>query len=289
MRPVRKRRPVSTLVRVLRTLLLTYLLAVVALFVFQGALVWHPSPPPRRTPAAAGLAYEALTLTTSDGVTLEAWRIDAPSPRGAVLYCHGNSGSIAAQIGIAREVRALGWTLLVFDYRGFGNSGGEPSEEGTYRDAEAAYDSLRASGYSPTRIVLWGHSLGGAVAIELSRRRPIAALLTESTFTSVPDLGAERFPFLPVRLLARIHYDNLAKAAAVTVPWLLVHGRDDTIVDHHHAETLFATAQAGRRAAATSAPLLFHSVPRGHVGVRLGEDPKDTSVVREFLDAAVPG
>lgn len=271
----------------MRTLVAAWVLAALALFFFQDELVWHPSGPPNRTPAAAHLPYADLTLVTADGVELEAWRIDAPNPQGALLYCHGNSGSIGSVIGVARELRELRFTTLLLEYRGYGNSAGTLSEAGTYLDAEAGYEALRAAGFPPERIVAWGHSLGGGVAIELARRHPLAALVTESTFTSVPDVGAERFPFLPVRQLARIHYDNRAKAAELNaVPWLLIHSGNDTIVRYHHGEQLFAAAAAARHDVAAAAPLLLHRTMTGHFGADL-EDPADRKVVAAFLAAAV--
>ena len=275
------------MVTLIRTVALTWLLAAIGLFLFQEKLVWHPSDPPRRTPAGARLPWHDLTLTTSDGVELEAWRIDADSPKGAIVYFHGNAGSIAGMIGLARDLRRAGWTTLLVEYRGYGNSKGSPSEEGTYRDAEAGYDSLREAGFEAGRIVAWGQSLGGGVAVELARRRPLAALITESTFTSIPDVGAERFPWLPVRALARIHYDNRAKVAEVKVPWLVIHGRTDSIVRFRHGEELFAAVQASRRGDPAAAPALFHPAAGGHEGARFGADATDTEVVTHFLDAAV--
>jgi fermentation-respiration switch protein FrsA (DUF1100 family) len=275
------------MVTVIRTLALTWLLACAGLLLFQEKLVWHPSEPPRRTPAGARLPWHDLKLKTSDGVEIEAWQIDADAPKGAVVYFHGNAGSIAGLIGFARELRRASWTTLLVEYRGYGNSGGTPSEEGTYRDAEAGYDALREAGFEAGRIVAWGQSLGGGVAVELARRKPLAALITESAFTSIPDVGAERFPFLPVRTLARIHYDNRAKAAEIKVPWLVIHGRSDTIVHFHHGEELFAAVQAGRRDDANPAPALFHPVAGGHEGCQFGSVPADTEVVTRFLDAAI--
>lgn len=283
----RKRRLSPLLVTTLRTLLLTWLLAALGLLFFQHKLVWHPAPPPTHTPAAFRLPYRDLDLVASDGVKLDAWWIEADAPRGVVLHLHGNAGSIGGRIAIARALRRLGWSTLLLDYRGFGNSEGTPSEEGTYRDAEAAYDALRAGGVAAERIVAWGESLGGGVAIELARRRPLAGLLTESAFTSVPDVGAERFPFLPVRLLARIHYDNLAKASELSLPWLLVHGRADDLVPFAHGERLFARGQAARAARADAAPLHFVPVDAGHEGVRLGDDAAASATIERFLAACV--
>ncbi len=272
----------------MRTMAAAWLLSLVAVLLFQEHLVWHPTGPPKRTPAAFKLPYADLALTTADGIEIDAWRIDAPDPKGALLYLHGNSGSIGNLIGLARRFHSLRYSILLVEYRGYGNSGGELSEEGTYLDAVAGYDALRDAGYPAERIVAFGHSLGGAVAIELARRRPLAGLVTESTFSSVPDVGAERFPWLPIRQLARIHYDNAAKAKELKLPWLLIHGRDDTIVRYHFAERLFTAAKAGRAVDPDPAPLLFHTVFNGHFGADLN-DRGDRDVIVKFLDAALAG
>ncbi len=271
----------------MRTLLLTWLLAVVSMALFQQKLVWYPGPPPTHLPPLRPPLRD-LTLRTADGVALNAWWIEASPSHGAIVHCHGNAGSISGRIAVARALRSMGWSTLLFDYRGYGKSEGHPTEEGTYLDAEAAYDWVRSEGVAPERIVAWGESLGGGVAVELARRRPLAALITESTFTSIPDVGAQRFPWLPVRLLARIHYDNAAKAAELKLPWLLLHGRDDRLVPIDHAQRLFAIAQAARASSPPAAPLLFHPVAGGHEALRLGDVAADSAVVARFLAASAP-
>jgi fermentation-respiration switch protein FrsA (DUF1100 family) len=136
--------------------------------------------------------------------------------------------------------------VFVFDYRGYGRSRGRPSEEGTYLDAEAAWEWLRQRGFPPERIIAFGESLGGGVATEMVLRKPAGGLILVSTFTSVPAIGAELFPFLPVRWLCTIRYDNLAKLPRITVPVLIMHSRTDTIIPFRHGEALFAAAPEPR-------------------------------------------
>lgn len=217
-----------------------YALVVFVAWYFQDRLVWYPGPPPTLTPAAITAPFEDLELAARDGAAVHAWHVRAPDPRGAVLVCHGNAGSIEGRLPLARTFRSLGYDVLLFDYRQYGRSRGTLSEEGTYLDAEAAYDHLLARGFSPGRIVAYGESLGGAVAVELARRRPCAALFVEDTFTALPDVGAEVYPWLPVRWISRARYDSLGKVGALSVPFLVAHSPDDHLVPFHHGQRLFA-------------------------------------------------
>jgi hypothetical protein len=220
---------------------------------FQARLVFFPGPAPSLRPSDLGLQAREHTLTTADGERLNAWFFPREAARGAVLVCHGNAGSIEHRLDHARAFLEMGWAVLLFDYRGYGASTGTPSEAGTYADAEAAYDLLlRDEGFVPDRIVLYGESLGVAVALELALRRACAGLIAESGFTSLPDMAAEVYPFLPARWLARIRYDNRAKIARLTAPLLLLHSPEDEIVPVAHAHALFAAAHEPKRLLLTS-------------------------------------
>src|SRR5262249_52582451 len=140
---------------------------------------------------------------TADNVRLNGWFFPAGtnSPRAAlaVLVCHGNAGNISHRLELCRALLATGVSVFVFDYRGYGRSKGRPSEEGTYRDAQAAYRWLQEKGFAGSNILAYGESLGGGVAAELALRERLGGLILQSTFTSIPDIGAELFPWLPVR------------------------------------------------------------------------------------------
>ncbi len=239
---------VSLLLRLVLVLVAGYGVVCLLVYLFQARLVYFPGPAPRATPAQFGLAYRELELVTSDGASVHAWFLPQPGARGAVLVSHGNAGNIGDRLELARAYLELGWSVLLYDYRGYGKSAGTPSEEGTYRDAEAAYEHLaRVEGLAPERIVLHGESLGVAVTLELALRRPVAAVIAESGFTSLPDMAAEVYPFLPGRLLARIRYDNRAKVARLGVPLFLIHSPADEIVPVAHTQRLFAAAHEPKR------------------------------------------
>lgn len=223
-----------------------YVALVLVLFFFQSHLLYLPNVPSRDvavTPDDVGLAYESVTMITDDGVTLDGWFVPVRSARGVLLFFHGNAGNISHRLDSLKIFNELGLATLIFDYRGYGRSQGEPSEEGTYRDAEAAWRYVTEGRHIAAReIVLFGRSLGAAVAAHLATRQTPGALIIESTFTSIPDLAAELYPFLPARWLARFRYSTQADLISVSCPLLIVHSRDDEIIPFAHARRLFAVA-----------------------------------------------
>jgi len=227
------------------TLLCGYVAVCLLVALNQSRLLYLPlTRTVSHTPAAIGLAYEPVLLTTADGLRLAGWYIPPPEEGGGViLFCHGNAGNIGHRLDSLRIFHRLGWGVLIFDYRGYGESEGRPSEAGTYLDSEAAWRYLvEARGVGEERIVFFGRSLGGAVAAELAGSRRPAGLIVESTFTSVPDMAAILYPWLPIRLLSRFRYDARAAIAKVRCPVLVVHSRDDEIIPYGHGEALYRAA-----------------------------------------------
>jgi hypothetical protein len=280
-----KRGARGLLLSLCKAALIAYLVVCLAAWVFQSRLVYFPGGPPRVTPALLGLLYRDVQFSTRDGVKLAAWLVEAPRPRGIALHCHGNAGSIEERVEHARALVDLGLSVLLFDYRGYGSSEGSPSEEGTYLDAEAAWDFVtKEAGFSPESVIAWGESLGGAVAIELTGRRPLRALVTEMAFTSVPELGAHHYRWLPVRWLARIRYDNLAKVAQLRLPWLLLHSPRDEIVPFAQGERLLAAAQAARANVAGASPVELVRTRGGHNDGGFLFDEQATAALARFLD-----
>lgn len=216
------------------------------LFLRQDGLVYYPDLPSRAyeaTPKDYRLPYEDIALTTSDGIRLAAWFVPAEHPRGALLYAHGNAGNISHRLDAIKLFHDQGLSVLIFDYRGYGQSTGEPGEEGTYRDAEAAWQHLAAQrGIKPEQIVVFGESLGGAVAAHLAAQHKPGALILASAFTSVPDLAANLYPLLPVRWITRYRYDTRRYLQDVHAPVLIAHSREDEIIPFGHGQTLYAAA-----------------------------------------------
>ena len=215
------------------------------LYFFQSHLVFYPEAGREivAAPSHVGLPYKDVRLTTDDGLSLHGWFIPAAEARGTVLFLHGNAGNISHRIDTLQMFHRLGYSTLIFDYRGYGNSSGTPSEQGTYRDAEAAWRYLTEQQNIPScRIVLFGESLGGAVASWLAARQKPAALVIASGFTSVPDLAQHFYPYLPIRLLARIRYNTRENLRAVAAPVLIAHSPEDEIIPFEHGQALYAAA-----------------------------------------------
>lgn len=227
--------------------LLGLLTIVLMLYRFEHSQVYHPTRDAEYTPDDVGRPAEEVWLTAPDGPRLHAWFFAAepasPRARFAVLFCHGNGGNLTSRPGYYRAILEAGVNLLTFDYRGYGRSDGEPSEHGTYADAQAAYQWLRARGFSPEHILVWGESLGGGIASQVAATLPVGGLALQSSFTSIPDIGAELFPWLPVRLLSRIKYDTLNRLPHIACPVVVLHSRADTTISFSHAERNFAAAR----------------------------------------------
>lgn len=236
-------------VRWWRVLLLVVVLLIVLPLVFEKRLIYYPQREHEASARALGLASEDLTLTAEDGVRLHALFLPVPSSRFSVLFAQGNAGNLSHRLDRAIFLQSrLRADVLLFDYRGYGRSEGSPDEQGTYRDARAAYRWLTATRrVPPERIVLFGESLGGAVALDLALGHPARALVLESPFTSVPDMAAVVFPFLPARWLVRTRYDNLRKVGRLAMPLLVLHGDRDEVVPFAQGRRLFEAAPMPKR------------------------------------------
>jgi uncharacterized protein len=235
----------AMLTSLLTTLGIAYVGFAALLFLFQDRLAYYPQlgREIHSTPREHGMDYEALTLDTADGERLDAWFVPAPQAHGVVLFLHGNAGNLSHRMDSIAMFHRLGYAVLIFDYRGYGRSSGHPSEAGLHQDAETAWAYLTgARGVAPENIVLFGESLGGALAAHLAARQRPGALVLASVFTSVPDLAADLYPWLPARWLARLRYDTRAVLAQADCPVLVAHSPDDEIVPFRHGQRLFEAA-----------------------------------------------
>ncbi|MEO8089054.1 MAG: alpha/beta hydrolase [Gemmatimonadales bacterium] len=264
-----------------------YLGILVLLWVFESRLVYFPGP--QRTlmapPARLGLPVERVEIPTEDGVKLVAWAMPAGADSTGLwlLICHGNAGNLSE---FDRPVHyagllGLGLSLLAFDYRGYGESGGAPSEQGLYRDADAAYRYLREErGVQADRIVLFGHSLGSAVAIDLASRVPVAGLIVEGALTSAVDRGQELYPYIPVRRLARSRFASIDKVSRITVPKLFLHAASDDVIPHAHGRRLFEAAPP---------PKTFVDLEGGHADAFDLDSTRYFGSIQIFLAQLKPG
>jgi fermentation-respiration switch protein FrsA (DUF1100 family) len=207
---------------------------------FEHRQVYAPSAALEFTPTQD---YEDIAFKASDGVKLHGWFFPGSTRRHLVLLVfHGNGGNICHRLAFYDAWLELGVSVFTFDYRGYGQSQGRPSEAGTYLDGQAAYTWLRQWGFAAENTILLGKSLGGGIASEIALREKVGGLILQNTFSSVPDVGTELFPFLPVRLMGSIRYETVKKLPRIHVPVLVMHSRDDDFIRFNHAERNFAAA-----------------------------------------------
>jgi fermentation-respiration switch protein FrsA (DUF1100 family) len=220
-----------------------YIFILLYFTISQSRFIYFPHREITATPADIGLQYEAVSLKTEDGLNLSAWFIPAKEPRAVLLFCHGNAGNISHRLESLHLFYRLGLSTFIFDYRGYGQSEGKPTEQGTYLDVETAWNYLvREKEVAPTEVIIFGRSVGGAIAARLARDHPPQALIVESTFTSVQNFAGELYPFLPVKLISRFNYDALGYLPQVNCPVLIIHSRDDEMIPFNHGQHLFQVA-----------------------------------------------
>lgn len=242
---------------------------------FEHKNIYFPSAIIEFTPADKGLSFEEIFYRTSDGKKINAWFIPAEEARGTILFCHGNGGNIGHRIDFFEIFNKLKLNVFIFDYRGYGKSPGRPGEEGIYLDAKGAYDYLLGrADIDKGRIILYGESLGGAVAIDLAKKIKVSGLIAFGAFTSLCDMGRELYPHLPIKLIVTQRYDALSKIKDLTIPKLIIHSRDDEIIPFSQGERLYAEA---------SSPKEFFEIRGGHNEAALLNSGKFSQKINDFL------
>jgi len=273
--------------RSLYTLLLVaagiYVSLAVLLYLLQNRMVFLANMPGRAltaTPDDAGFGFEDVSITSRDGVRLHGWFVPAESARATVLFLHGNAGNISHRLDSIAIFRDLGLDTLIIDYRGYGQSEGKPGEQGTYLDAQAAWDYLVDDrGISPSRIVIFGRSLGGAVASKLASQNIAAAVIIESCFSSALDMARRIYPLMPVRLITRLKYPVTDNIAELSSPLLVVHSRNDEIIPFAMGEDIYAAAPEPRE---------FLELSGDHNGGFLLNRGRYMAGLRQFIERHVP-
>lgn len=248
------------------TLFLVHYLETTAVF-FPGKDVFL-------TPDRVGLPYEDAHVCTSDGVHLGVWFLPNPKASSTIIFAHGNAGTMSDRLMRIKFFYDLGFNVLAFDYRGYGKSAGHPTEQGVYLDAQAVYDYLQARGdIDMDRIVAYGSSLGGIVAVDLATKRPVAALVVDSSITSAQEAARLFYPYLP-SFLMRIKFDSLSKVRTITVPKLFIHSPDDRTVPYAMGRRLFEAA---------AQPKEFLVSSGGHNEVQIVSDHKTGAALKQFF------
>lgn len=227
------------------------------------------------------LSLEDHWFTTPEGVRLHGWLLRADSTSPALVVSHGNAGNISHRVELIRKLHRIGCTVFMYDYRGYGRSEGSPSEEGVYLDGIAAFDYLASlDGIDPNRVILFGQSLGGAVAVDVAAKRRPAALILEATFSSARDVAAEHYSFLPARFFLRSKFDSESKIRTVAAPLLVLHGSVDSIIPITLGRKLFDAANPPKE--------FFEIQGASHNDVYLVGGERYFQKLHEFLTTVLP-
>lgn len=236
-----------TMIHVVVLLILGLVILNAWMYVQQPRMIFFPFDGISATPASRGLEYEDVRLRTSDGLDLSGWYIPAQDSDRVLLFFHGNAGNMSHRGDSIALFHQLGLNVFIFDYRGYGRSEGTPSEVGLYRDARSAWNYLtRDRGFASKDVILFGRSLGGAVAAKLASEVKPGGLILESTFSSARDMADEVFPVLTRLVYLRFRFNTAAQIRQVHSPVLVLHSPDDEIIPYHQGRKVFAAANEPR-------------------------------------------
>lgn len=221
------------------TLVIVYAAIVLGIQGFERLNLYHPS----SEWIPLEIEFEDSMILTPDGESINVWLMTNDTARFVFLLCHGNAGNNSYRQFQMQSLHALGFSVAIFDYRGYGKSTGRPTENGLYTDVETVYQWLvEQKKFTPDRIIPVGTSLGGAVAVELASRQPVRALIIESSFTSKFGMAKVMFPFLPVAWLSYEQFNSHEKIASLQSPLLIAHGDRDRIIPFEQGRLLFEAA-----------------------------------------------
>jgi fermentation-respiration switch protein FrsA (DUF1100 family) len=268
--------PARVLLAVVLTVVLLYAAAIAYLMTQETRLVFQAGRPLGESRPT--FPYAQVTITRADGAAQFAWAMENPDARTWLLFLHGNSATIASRVNIARyrQLRALGLSVLAPEYRGFGGLHGVPTEHGLYADARAAFDYLTGTlRVPPTRIAIYGWSLGSAVAVDLAANVDEAAVILEGAPASLVGIGARRYPLFPIRLVMRNPFESIARVDRVHSPMLFLHSPGDDIVPYEDGRRLYDRAQPPKR---------FIDVRGGHIDANQVDEAVFFGAIRAFLD-----
>lgn len=262
-----------------------YILLCIALYKLQNRLIFSPQAIVEITPEDLGIPYEDVWLevknTSEESEKFHGWWLPNSNSSNVLLYLHGNGANIGSNLGIAKNYYKLGFSILMIDYRGYGMSESKfPTEARVYKDAQVAWDYLvETRGFKAKQIFIYGHSLGGAIAIDLSVRKPQSAgLIVESSFTSIENVVSYYggiYRFFPIRLVLNQRFDSLSKVPLLKTPILFIHGSEDKIVPDYMSEELYK---------ATTSPKQLKIIPEaGHNDIASVAREEYLTTVKDFL------
>ena len=271
-----------TIITTAKIIVIILILIIGLIVFFEDSFIYFPWKTPKGTvyKTAIGIDSEECDFTTADGVKINGLYARAKGAEFTLLWCHGNAGNISDRLDMLEQlVQQVGVDVFIFDYRGYGKSEGKPSEDGLYKDVDATYDFLRKQKNIPAnKIVIFGKSLGGAVAINLASRikGECAGLIVQSSFTSAGDMAYRVIPLFPSYLLMRNKFDSASRVGDIPMPKLFIHSPDDEVVPYKLGKELFELA---------SEPKRFYEVKgAGHNNAYIVGGKQYFDEIKSFLD-----
>lgn len=235
------------IVKFLLSAAIAYLAIIAVAYFAQRKFTYFPSPG-RVTPDAAGLqGVREVELAAPDGARIVAWAAPAPPGRPTLLYFHGNGGGLANRAMRFARYRDAGFGVFMMSWRGYSGSTGSPTEVDNIADARRAYDHLIAQGLKPSDIILFGESLGSGVAVQVAAAVPVAGVILDAPYTSIVEVGAKAYPFLPLRWLMVDRYESDRRIAAINAPLLILHGARDPVIPLQMGQRMHALAREPKR------------------------------------------
>ncbi|MCW9055294.1 MAG: alpha/beta hydrolase [Gammaproteobacteria bacterium] len=248
----------------------------------QASIIYYPELPGRKitaTPEKINLSFDDVEFFTEDRIKLHGWFIPHDQARGTLLFFHGNAGNISHRLDSIEIFHRLNLNVFIFDYRGYGQSEGRTTEQGTYRDAEAAWRYLTESrNINPREIIIFGRSLGASIAAWLASQHQPASLIVESGFSSIPAMAKRLYPFLPVGWLAHFKYNTRDYVSRTSCPVLIAHSTDDEIIPFDEGREIYRTAREPRR---------FYEMRGGHNDGFMISGSDYRNELRSFIQASL--
>jgi uncharacterized protein len=263
--------------------ILCYVSVLIFFLIKEDSFVYHPDYTSRKVgipPDSLHLNYVPVSITTADKIKLKGWIILSHSFEKAdwIIFLHGNAGNVS-DMGYPQryaQLTKLGYNVLSLDYRGYGASEGSPSEQGLYKDGFAAYIYLTRNLSVPSdKIIIYGYSLGTGVATQLASLVPSKALIFEGAYTSLPDIGRQQYPFLPISYMAKNIFNSLERINRIKIPKLFIHASDDTQIPIEMNLELYNTADP---------PKKFLKIKGGHIDAAILDSAKLYEGIAEFLN-----
>lgn len=203
----------------------------VFIYLKQPRMVFFPLKEIEQTPDQWGLHYEPVTLKSTRGIRISGWYLPVEHADRVLLFFHGNGGNISHRRESIEIFHRLGLNVLIIDYQGYGNSEGMPGEQAMYDDGRAAFDYLVSDRkFKKENVVVFGRSLGGAVAVRITAEKQPGAAILESTFASVPDVASYYFPVMSKFIVSRYRFNSLAQVKKIHCPLLVLHSKQDDVI-----------------------------------------------------------